>query len=153
LGVPALGEAEPFDQVVGGAAGAVRGHAVQPAEVLELLADPHLGVEAAFLRHVAEPAAGGEVEGTVLPAHLAPVWLEHAHDDAHGRGLAGPVRADEAEHLAGPHGEGDAVERDLLPVPLPQLVNAEHPPYLSSGSSRSPATRTRTRRTPCARGR
>jgi hypothetical protein len=33
-------------------------------------------------------------------------------DDPHGRRLAGPVGADEAEHLAGLDGERHAVERD-----------------------------------------
>ena len=55
LRVGALGEAEPLQPVERGGACRVRVQPVQAAEVRELLADRHAGIEAALLWHVAEP--------------------------------------------------------------------------------------------------
>ena len=57
--VRALAEAEALEQLEGVAVGGCRRPAVQAREVDGLLEQPHLGVEAAFLRHVAEAAAVG----------------------------------------------------------------------------------------------
>jgi hypothetical protein len=86
---------------------------VQPTEVLDLLARPHLLVEPALFGHVAELLPVGVRQRPALPAHRAGVGLEHTHDDPHGRRLAGPVRADESEHLARPYGEADPIEGEL----------------------------------------
>ncbi len=102
-------------------AGVGRAHAVEAAQVLELLQDDHAGVEAAFLRHVAEGAPCPGVDGRVAPAHLATVEGDHADDGAHGGGLAGAVGAEKAEDLAGRHGEAQAVEGDHGPVAAPQV--------------------------------
>ena len=58
-----LGDAEALDPVGRGPGGGGRVQAVQPGEVGDLLVHPHLRVEAALLRHVADPAAGRDVEG------------------------------------------------------------------------------------------
>ena len=53
----AVGHAQPLDPVAGGARRVLGREPVQPGEVHELVADPHLGVQAALLGHVAEAAA------------------------------------------------------------------------------------------------
>ena len=96
-------------------------HAVQPAQVLELFQHDHAGVEAALLRHVAEGAARLAVDGRAAPAHLAAVQGDHADDGPHGRRLAGAVGAEEAEDLAGRHGERQPVQGDHVAVAPPQV--------------------------------
>ncbi len=73
---------------------------VQAREIDELVEHPHLRVQAALLRHVAEAATHLGVHGSAAPADLAGVGLQHAEGDPHRRGLAGAVRTDEAHHLA-----------------------------------------------------
>ena len=53
------------------------------------------------------------------------VRLQHAQRDPHRRGLAGPVRAEEAEHLAGGDLERQVVEGDDGPEPLGEVVDDE----------------------------
>jgi len=109
---------EPLDEAV--RRGRRRGAAepVQAREVRELVAHPHLRVEPALLRHVAEAGARRGIDLAAAPANRARVRLEHAEDDPHGRRLAGAVRPDEAEHLAGGDGEGHAVQRrDVAEAP------------------------------------
>src|ERR1700682_1788385 len=72
---------------------------MQLGEIKELLSDAHLGVEAALFGHVADPASGLEPDRLTGPCHLASVRDKDAKDDAHGRGLARSVAADESEHL------------------------------------------------------
>src|SRR5215218_8555649 len=108
---------------------------VQAGEVLELVPDPHLGVEAALLGHVAEAAAGLGVDRSATPADLAPVGLQHPQHDPHGGGLAGTVGSHEPEHLAFPHGEREVVQRDDVTVAAAQPLQLEH---LGSPSSSSP---------------
>ena len=69
-------------------------------EVAKLPVDSHLRIEAALLRHVAELPLLLSPHRPSLPAHLAGVRLEHPERDAHGRRLAGTVRADEPDQLA-----------------------------------------------------
>ena len=114
---------------VGGRAGL---HPVQPRQVDELVAHAHLRVQAALLGHVAEPRAGLEVDRPALEQHLTAVGGEHAEHDPHGGRLAGPVRADEAEHLAALDGEGDPVEGDDVSVAAREVPQLEH---ASSGSA------------------
>ena len=113
-------------QLVGGAGGRGGVQAVQPGEVDELLADPHLRVEAALLGHVADPAADLLVDRAAVPAHLPGVGADQAHRDAHRGRLAGAVGAAEAEHLTGRDGEADPVEHLVVPVALVQPVELEH---------------------------
>ncbi len=46
--------------------------AVQPSQVLDLLADQHAGVQAPLLGHVAEPAALGLTDRSAVPPHRRP---------------------------------------------------------------------------------
>ena len=73
---------------------------VQPRQVDQLVADLHARVQAALLGHVPDAPPDGEVDRPAVPAHLARVGLQHAEHDPHGRRLARPVGADEADDLA-----------------------------------------------------
>ncbi|GMA24854.1 hypothetical protein GCM10025864_26130 [Luteimicrobium album] len=73
--------------------------AVQAGQVDELLVDAHARVQAALLRHVADPAPHLEVDGLPVPPHLTRVGSEDAQGDPHGRRLAGAVGTDEPEDL------------------------------------------------------
>src|SRR5699024_10136301 len=105
-----LGDAEPLRPLARRGACGGRVEPVEAREVVELLADLHLRVEAALLRHVADPAALRGVEGTAVAEHLAAVGDEDPEDDAHRRRLAGAVGADESEDLTAVDGERDVVE-------------------------------------------
>jgi hypothetical protein len=125
VGGPRL-EAEPLDPAIGGRTCRGRLHAVQLREVHELVAHPHLRVQPALLRHVAEAGAGGGVDRGAVPAHRAAVGVEHAEHDPHGGRLAGPVRADEPAHPAGRPRERHIVERDEVAEAPRQSVQLEH---------------------------
>src|SRR4029453_2930800 len=58
---------------------------------------------------------------TAAPATPAGVGPQDAERDPHRRRLAGPVRADEPDHLAGRDAEGHVVQRD-------DLAEAPHQP-------------------------
>ncbi|HEX4305167.1 MAG TPA: hypothetical protein VHZ54_03960, partial [Solirubrobacterales bacterium] len=98
---------------------------MQARHVDELVAHPHLRVEAALLRHVADAPPRLGVDRRVVPQHPAGIGGEDAEDDPHQRRLAGAVGTDEAEHLARPDREGDAVQRHRLAIFLAQLIEAE----------------------------
>ena len=91
LVAPALAQAEPVDPLGGRVGRLGRAQPVQAGEVGDLLADLHLRVEPALLRHVADPAAGLEVQRAAVPAHLPGVGADQPHGDAHRGRLAGPV--------------------------------------------------------------
>ena len=95
-----VGHAQPLDPLGRGRLGVGRLHPRQPAEELELVGHPHLGIEAPLLGHVADPAAGDVVDGRPVELDVAAVGLGQAEDDAHGGGLARPVAPDQAPHLA-----------------------------------------------------
>mgnify|MGYP000471954893 CR=1 FL=1 len=99
---------------------------MEPGEVGQLLADLHLGVQAPFLGHVADAAAGVGVEGGAPPGHRAGVGGEHAHDDAHGGGLPRAVGADEADELIVSHGQGEGVEGLDAPESFGQMTDFQH---------------------------
>ena len=95
-------ELETFQQLQAVAARLGRVAAVQLGQVDELVDDLHLGVEAAFLRHVADGGALIGVHGLTVDQDLPLSIRQHPQDDPHGRGLAGSVAADETRHEAGP---------------------------------------------------
>ena len=122
----------------------VAAHAVQRGEVGELVA-----ARASSDRARAPPAcsrsAGGAASMARRCQRTSPaVGREHAEDDPHRRRLAGPVGADEAEHLARRDGEADTVERDPVAVAPGQPVEFEAVYPTSAGSSR-PWSRSRPR--------
>jgi len=56
----------------------------------------------------------------------AVVGCVQAQDQAHGGGLAGPVRPEEAGHEAGTDVEGEMIDRCYLAVALGQAVGLDH---------------------------
>ena len=118
LGVAPVGETEPVQPAERGLPGFRARHAVQLAEVGELLRHVHLGIQAAFLGHVADAAPGLERQGYAQPAHHAGIRREHAQRDPHRRRLAGAVAPHEAEQLAGADLEGEVLDGDDVAVAL-----------------------------------
>src|SRR5262249_19885 len=109
------------------------GGAVQLRQVVELLANPHLRVQAALLRHVADPPAALEVDRFAIPENLAGVLGQRAERHAHGGGLARAVAANEPEDLARPHVKAEVVDRLQLPETLAETAQLEAAPaYLSA---------------------
>jgi hypothetical protein len=108
---------------------------VQAREVLELVADPHLGVQAALLGEISESFADLVRHASSPPANLAGVRFQHAEDDAHGGSLTGTVGPDEAEQLPFGDGEGQVVEGDQVAVAAGQALELQHvvPPVLAPG--------------------
>ena len=126
LRVGAVGETEPLQPVAPPRRAPRASQSVQAAEVGELLADRHPRVEAALLRHVAEAQPLREPDRPSVPEHLAAVELDEPEDRAHRRRLAGPVRAEEAEHPPALDRERAAVERLHRPEPLADVDDAQH---------------------------
>ncbi len=92
----ALAEPELLEQRGRAGLGIRSREPVEPREVDDLLEDLHLRVEPAFLGHVPEsPAIGCRHLGAV-ERHRSGILRQHAEDDAHRRGLAGAVSADES---------------------------------------------------------
>ena len=127
-----LPQAEPVDPLARGPRGGGAVQPVQPGEVGDLLADLHLRVEPALLRHVADAAADLLVQRPALPAHVAGVGADQPHGDAHRRRLAGAVGPAEAEHRPGGDGEAHAVEDLVGAEALAQAVELEHSSPLTS---------------------
>ena len=115
LGVAPVGEPEPVQPAQRGLPGFRARHAVQLAEVGELLRHVHLGIQAAFLGHVADAAPGLERQGRAQPAHHAGIRREHAQRNSHRCRLAGAVAPHEAEQLAGVNLEREVLEGDESP--------------------------------------
>mgnify|MGYP001348806491 CR=1 FL=1 len=113
-------------------------------EELEVLPHAQVRVEREATGHVADAGPDvPEVPDDVAPEHLRPPGVrdEERGEDTEERGLAGAVRADDAEDLGGADVEGDAVERgppaEALDEPLrPDREFAAHgwsaPPKLTS---------------------
>ena len=102
--------------------------AIQPRqarEVLELRPDPHVRIQAALLRHVAEAQTRLAVDRRAVPAHLATVGLDEPEDAAHRRRLARAVRAQQPHHAARAHRQAAAVERHDVAVALAQADDLE----------------------------
>ena len=89
--VAPLGDAEPLGPGVRRPPRRRRRHAVQAGQVDELVGDLHPRVEAALLGHVADVAAGVEIDRSTVPADRARVGRQHAERDAHRGRLAGAV--------------------------------------------------------------
>ena len=118
--------------------GAVRRLAIERAEVDELVEDAHPRVEAALLGQVA-PRPARQVGGrSALPADLARIRPDDAEADPHGRGLARPVRAEEAEDLAAPDVECQGVEGRGRAEPLRDVVDGKAHAAEDSLESRYP---------------
>ncbi len=99
---------------------------MQAAVIGQLVSDPHLGVQAPLLGHVAEPGAIRVTDAAAVPADLSGVQSQQAEDGPHGRGLACAVAAQEPEHAAGLHGERAPVEGGDVAVALVEVVDLQH---------------------------
>jgi len=109
------------------------GQAVQPGQVDQVIADAHLRVQAPLLGHVAERQAIGVGEQPAAPADRARIRRLDTHHDPHGRGLPGPVGAEEPEDLPGFDGERQAVQGDRPPVPPAQPGQLERARPIPAG--------------------
>ena len=98
---------------------------VQAAEVLDLLAHLHARVEPALLGHVAEPAALRRSDRGAVPGDGAGFEVGQPEDGTHRRGLAGTVRAEEADDLSRRHAEREIVQGRHGTVGATQLVEFE----------------------------
>src|SRR4029079_15546230 len=88
--------------------------------------DTHPRIQAALLRHVAEPQPRLSIDRAALPADLASVGLDETEDAAHRRGLARAIRPEEADDPAGSGGEGRPVERHDRSVAFGEVIDLEH---------------------------
>ncbi len=101
------------------------GHAVELAEVRQLVGQSHFRVQPALLGHVPDPASRREVERDAIPSHLARVGAEDAEYDPHRGGLARAVAPDKTEQLAGMDVEREVLHGDGLPVSLRDSTDLE----------------------------
>jgi hypothetical protein len=121
-----VGKAEPFEPAI---CGRVRGgpaHLGQPAEVAELIPYPHLGVDAALLRKVAETEPFAMAHRTSAPTNMSGIRPDQPEHSPHRRRLAGTVRPQEAGDPPTLDAECAPVQRGDRPEPLGQTVELEH---------------------------
>ena len=126
--VAGVGEVEPLEQLVAAPAGLGLRQAVQAADHLEVQPGGHQPVDRGLL--------GGDTDA---PAHLV-AGLHHVEaghrgrplrrlrqrgEDADGRGLAGAVVAEQAEHLTGRHVEVEVAQRPQVAELLAQAAGSD----------------------------
>jgi hypothetical protein len=107
---------------------------VERGDQLEVLATRHVRVEARRLDETGDAVQGARpLHEGVAPEQLrrALVGPDQAEQHAQRRGLPGPVRAEVAVDVAGPHGQVDVVDRRDVAVALDQ-------PARFNGIHRSP---------------
>ena len=123
-----VGEVEALEQLAGARGGGAAAHAVEAADHHEVLDAGQVLVDGGVLAGEADPGAQrAGVADDVEPgdAGAARVGLEERREDAHGRGLAGPVGTEDAEDGAPRDLEVDAVERAHLPERLDQTADGD----------------------------
>ena len=116
LGVPPVGDVEPFEPAVGGCGSVCCAEPVQPAQVLDLLTDEHARVQPALFGHVTEAAALGLADGRAVPSDGPGIEVGQTEDGPHRRRLARAVGSEKADDLSGRHFEGEVVESGQGPV-------------------------------------
>ena len=98
---------------------------VVAAKEIDHLLDGKEALDAGALEDDADSSLQGalvELRVVAEDAHLAGVVVAVAFEDLDGRGLAGAVRPEQAEDLAGAHGEVDALEGLEVAVGLAQAA-------------------------------
>ena len=123
----AVGQPHPLEPPIGRGLGLASLEPRQSGEVHDVVAHPHLGVEAALGRHVPHPMANLLGDRAAVPGDGTPVDADEAEDGAHGRGLPRAVGAEEADELPPADGEADAVEGAECAVALLEVGDVEHP--------------------------
>ena len=98
---------------------------------LQVVGDAQPGEDAPALRHVGDAArhdlvGGAAVEQLALEGDGAGARGHEPGDDAHQRGLAGPVRPDDGDGLAGLDAKADIPEGGELPVARAHRVERQH---------------------------
>ncbi len=110
------------------------GEALVPPERPEVFPGREQGIEGDLLGNPS-PRGPGAVVGGGEPQDRDPaaVRLDAARDGAHQGRLAGAVRAEQAQHLAGPEIEGDAVEGAAVAEALRDVADREGGGALGDG--------------------
>ena len=106
-----------------------RRHALDLRDEGEVLRDGHVGIEGRRLRQVAGPPLGLDrlVEDVEAGDDGLAFGGRHvAGQNPHRRGLAGAVRAEEAEDLPALDAEADVVDRRKSSVPLREVLDLDH---------------------------
>ena len=127
---------------------------VDAAEEADVLIDRQQLVEREPLRHVADPPLDAfGIARDVDAADDAPSRgrRQQAAQHADGRGLAGAVAAEEAEDLAAPHVEADAIDGDELAEAARQIAHLDRAAVDASGQGPAPAAPRRAGRAATAR--
>ena len=101
---------------------------VEGGRVAQVLGAGHLSVEAHVVGQIAHPTLHFEgLPGRVEARHAGPAvgGLREPQEHQDGRGLAGPVRPQQAEDLARPDGKVELVDGDEVAVGLRQPVGLD----------------------------
>ena len=121
-------ETDELEQLVDARAEVAAAHPFDVSLQQQVLATGAELVDARVLRHVAECATHREALAQHVVARdrrRARVRGRERDERPHGRRLARPVRAEQAEHLAFAHRERDAVERLHVAVALAQVLHCD----------------------------
>jgi hypothetical protein len=123
-----VGELEALEQLAGAGRRGLAAHAVEAADHHEVLLAGQVLVDGGVLAR--EPDLGAQRAGVAddveaRHAGAARVRLQEGREDADGRGLAGAVRPEHAEHGALGDAEVDAVERAHLPERLHETIDGD----------------------------
>ena len=124
--VRGVGQGEALEQLAGALLCRPAAHVVEPADHLEVLVPGQVLVDRRVLAGEADLGSErGSVPDHVEPgnARRAAVRREQRREDAYGRGLAGPVRAEQAQHGAPWYLEVDPVEGVHVLERLPKVVS------------------------------
>src|SRR2546421_1544713 len=87
---------------------------MQLSEIDQLLDHFHLRIESSLLGHIAESSARVETDPLPLPADLASIGRQHAHDDSHRGHLPRAIATDEAKQLTRADREAQIAQRDEI---------------------------------------
>ncbi len=132
LALGQVGHAQAMEPGEGVAPGDVARHAVERGEEHQLIEDDHPRIQPALLGQVAPRRPWQLARVGAVPQDPAAVRGQDADRDSHRRRLAGPVRAEEAEDLAGRHLERQPVEGHDGPEGLVEVVDLEtHRPRIA----------------------
>ena len=119
------------DQLVDPRLERVAAHAVERAEIADMLAPCEARIEAAHVGQHADAAlhpAPVEMRIDAVDQGIAPVGGEHGVDEAQDGGLAGAVGADDAGDLAVARNEADAADGMDAAERLVKVANLDHSP-------------------------